>query len=96
MGAWCSGITSASHAEGPGFKSQCAHFVRRLSQISARQDRGNAVPIIICATASIVVSRTLCDADGVCLRGPDSGFPLPRLIFGVGVGAGSSDDGLQC
>ena len=22
MGSWCSGITSASHAEGPGFKSQ--------------------------------------------------------------------------
>ena len=26
MGTWCSGITSASHAEGPGFKSQCVHF----------------------------------------------------------------------
>ena len=25
MGTWCSGITSASHAEGPGFKSQCVH-----------------------------------------------------------------------
>ena len=25
-GAWCSGITSASHAEGPGFKSQCVHL----------------------------------------------------------------------
>ena len=24
-GTWCSGITSASHAEGPGFKSQCLH-----------------------------------------------------------------------
>ena len=24
-GTWCSGITSASHAEGPGFKSQCVH-----------------------------------------------------------------------
>ena len=23
MGTWCSGITSASHAEGPGFKSRC-------------------------------------------------------------------------
>ena len=27
LGTWCSGITSASHAEGPGFKSQCVHFV---------------------------------------------------------------------
>ena len=25
-GTWCSGITSASHAEGPGFKSQSVHF----------------------------------------------------------------------
>ena len=25
-GLWCSGITSASHAEGPGFKSQQVHF----------------------------------------------------------------------
>ena len=27
-GTWCSGITSASHAEGPGFKSQCVHLRR--------------------------------------------------------------------
>ena len=27
-GTWCSGITSASHAEGPGFKSQCVHLCR--------------------------------------------------------------------
>ena len=27
-GTWCSGITSASHAEGPGFKSQCVHVGR--------------------------------------------------------------------
>ena len=25
LGTWCSGITSASHVEGPGFKSQCVH-----------------------------------------------------------------------
>ena len=28
-GAWFSGITSASHAEGPGSKSQCVHFLQR-------------------------------------------------------------------
>ena len=27
-GTWCSGITSAPHAEGPGFKSQCVHLSR--------------------------------------------------------------------
>ena len=26
-GTWCSGITSAPHAEGPGFKSQCVHLL---------------------------------------------------------------------
>ena len=26
-GTWCSGITSASHADGPGFKSQCVHII---------------------------------------------------------------------
>ena len=24
-GAWCSDIANASHADGPGFKSQCVH-----------------------------------------------------------------------
>ena len=32
MGTWCSGITSASHAEGPGFKSQCVHFIASPGQ----------------------------------------------------------------
>ena len=27
LGTWCSGITSASHAEGPGFNPQCVHFM---------------------------------------------------------------------
>ena len=26
LGSWCSGITSALHAEGPGFKSRRIHF----------------------------------------------------------------------
>ena len=34
LGAWCSGITSASHAEGPGFNPQCVHF----SNIKAEGD----------------------------------------------------------
>ena len=32
-GTWCSGITSAPHAEGPGFKSQCVHFSHWVLQI---------------------------------------------------------------
>ena len=34
LGAWCSGITSASHAEGPGFDPQCVHF----SNVNAEGD----------------------------------------------------------
>ena len=33
-GTWCSGITSAPHAEGPGFKSQCVHS-RNMSAAAA-------------------------------------------------------------
>jgi hypothetical protein len=29
MGTWCSGITSALHAEGPGFNPQCVHLRQR-------------------------------------------------------------------
>ena len=36
-GTWCSGITSASHAEGPGFKSQCVHL--QVSVWRASPDR---------------------------------------------------------
>ena len=41
-GTWCSGITSASHAEGPGFKSQWCLFrasseARRLGRWEARR-----------------------------------------------------------
>ena len=34
-GTWCSGITSASHAEGPGFKSQCVHSCSLLRGLFA-------------------------------------------------------------
>ena len=30
-GTWCSGITSAPHAEGPGLKPQCAHVQEKRS-----------------------------------------------------------------
>ena len=42
-GTWCSGITSASHAEGPGFKSQCVHlFCIRGTSLQRRIFDGNA------------------------------------------------------
>ena len=45
-GTWCSGITSASHAEGPGFKSQCVHLSRSLAPV--RVD-ATAMPARWCA-----------------------------------------------
>jgi hypothetical protein len=34
-GTWCSGITSALHAEGPGFNPQCVHRSFALSRYTA-------------------------------------------------------------
>ena len=42
-GTWCSGITSASHAEGPGFNPQCVHLLRRALTFSLRA-RDHAKP----------------------------------------------------
>ena len=38
-GMWCSGITSASHAEGPGFEPRRLHFA--ASVIRGRSALGN-------------------------------------------------------
>ena len=36
VGTWCSGITSVSHAEGPGFNPQCVHLMRAGGQRDER------------------------------------------------------------
>ena len=38
-GTWCSGITSAPHAEGPGFKSQCVHLLHMSKSKSGNSFR---------------------------------------------------------
>ncbi len=56
-GTWCSGITSASHAEGPGFKSQCVHLcVHALSTFSSACRR---IPCVACCK---------CDTRPICRR----------------------------
>ena len=42
VGSWCSGITSASHAEGPGFKSQWVHFAALIENIFGTRCDHNA------------------------------------------------------
>ena len=39
-GAWCGGITSASHAEGPGFKSHCVHLEHHAPAFCRGGNRG--------------------------------------------------------
>ena len=57
MGTWCSGITSASHAEGPGFKSQCVHFVIHLPSSTrvARELRAR-IPAALSCTSPLTQS----------------------------------------
>ena len=49
MGTWCSGITSASHAEGPGFKSQCVHFSKLLCNPNTMFRSVLRVPLLLAA-----------------------------------------------
>ena len=66
MGTWCSGITSASHAEGPGFKSQCVQSnlefcvlaIARRRQLLEIVARGNANQKH--GAHGVVVSHPLC------------------------------------
>ena len=67
MGTWCSGITSASHAEGPGFKSQCVHFscCVRLAPSRSLRPRTKHTTASTCwqIRCSIVVSISACHAE---------------------------------
>ena len=66
-GTWCSGITSASHAEGPGFKSQCVHFsccVRLApSRFLRRRTKHTTASTCWQIRCSIVVSISACHAE---------------------------------
>ena len=65
VGTWCSGITSASHAEGPGLKSQCVQtskclflrcivWRRELQELHPQEDSDQYWP------HGVVVSHPLC------------------------------------
>ena len=51
MGSWCSGITSTSHAEGPGFKSQWVHKFLLASKVG--QLNKNVAKLSICVFVSL-------------------------------------------
>ena len=83
MGTWCSGITSASHAEGPGFKSQWVQDCHRRYNLINIEFLLAKLTITDPLHASRVVSR-LCVA--VLRMSPELGGALPHVggvIFGV-------------
>ena len=47
MGTWCSGITSAPHAEGPGFNPQCVHIDANAAG-RPRVHFTSATPSLVC------------------------------------------------
>ena len=53
-GTWCSGITSAPHAEGPGFKSQCVQFRKHHPSLSPPELKPTSVGIIVWCTGWVV------------------------------------------
>ena len=54
VGSWCSGITSASHAEGPEFKSQWVHFL-----FSSGTQRAYDALVWPCANRIVCIPRTI-------------------------------------
>ena len=52
-GTWCSGITSASHAEGPELKSQCVHSVVAVQPLGSRR-RQARIPVSLVNHAAVM------------------------------------------
>ena len=44
MGTWCSGFTSASHTEGPGFNPQCVHAMLVQNFLWSNSGFGQQLP----------------------------------------------------
>ena len=57
LGTWCSGITSASHAEGPGFKSQCVHISNHVIEYVAASEPSACTPLKLCANYGCMFTR---------------------------------------
>ena len=77
-GTWCSGITSAPHAEGPGFKSQCVHMGRMLQRRPQAQPPTRPTPPRSCTPSWLAAWEAQprpqqacgCQADAAVTRPP--------------------------
>ena len=90
-GSWCSGITFALHAKGPGFKSQRVHFISFALQLKAML--GLSTCSAVNFRDSIVVSISACHADdpgSIPGRGKFIFCRAPVCQTGLGVNAAYS------
>ena len=67
-GAWCSGITSASHAEGPGFKSQCVHLFESILRYMCSLFSVNNYDRQYSSVASLVALGARCACSACCAK----------------------------
>ena len=61
---WCSGITSASHAEGPGFKSQWVHHFCKCTHgrpgpSFPASGQGEGLPVFLTSNRVLVMRAKL-------------------------------------
>ena len=79
-GTWCSGITPAQHAGGPGFNPQCVHLVAEALCLRKRK-RGNQTspvhfafllprPLCVCVCVCVCVRVCVCVCVCVCTWSP--------------------------
>ena len=84
-GTWCSGITSASHAAGPGFKSQCVHLSNLRCRRRCNRTIGRCVGRRWASANHPVVSdgyfprQSMGIGMGISARGRAGEIPQPRL-----------------
>ena len=80
MGTWCSGITPAYDAGGPGFDPQCPflHFGRFCRMCPRGSKSWRCAGIVICSTCSC--ARTAPPAHTCLPRSKGDGGDAPRII----------------
>ena len=71
-GTWCSGITSAPHAEGPGLKSQCVQWRVRSAAVAAVGYRERCCIHASCCLTTLNVSAA---SSGVLSAPPSQDWP---------------------
>ena len=83
-GTWCSGITSASHAEGPGLNPQCVHAQHTARSLVATSTDSVSAVLFVGLVSWLSIPLSARAREGSTLRnaGPDDlgGFSTPILL----------------